>query len=427
MSGLYKGLSGLSLFLSIPILIHYLGNDNYGVWVLVFTLFQWVLLMDFGIQSSLKTKIPVLHHEKKFDLLKSYIKSTYKISFYISVIIFLFFFVLVFCIDLKESLNISFHNRSFVNLLFLINIFFFCINFVANIHKSLYVAFLKGKYSEESLAVNQIGFLVLIIAASTFFSDISIENKLILISVINGGFCLLVNIFYTLRFFKMEQMNLKTNEKTPPFFLKEIIKLGSKFMIIQLGMMFIFSADNYIISNAFSPKDVVPYEVVNKIFQFPIMILFAMLSPLWSMFAKDYLHKNYTNLLRTFKRFNLFFIAITFGVFILAIITPIVIPFWLKNSIVIPSYMILWVAIVTLFRIFVSFYTFFLNGIGNLNKYMLLLLASVALKIPLSYLFIHFNFGINSVVLSTLVLMITWIVLIPYQCYDLVYKLKKNE
>ena len=40
MSGFYKGISGLSLFLSIRLLIDYLGNESYGVWVLVFTFFQ---------------------------------------------------------------------------------------------------------------------------------------------------------------------------------------------------------------------------------------------------------------------------------------------------------------------------------------------------------------------------------------------------
>ena len=53
MSAFYKGVSGLSLFVSIPILIHYLGDTNYGVWVLAFTLFQWVLLMDFGLSLLL--------------------------------------------------------------------------------------------------------------------------------------------------------------------------------------------------------------------------------------------------------------------------------------------------------------------------------------------------------------------------------------
>jgi O-antigen/teichoic acid export membrane protein len=427
MSGFYKGISGLSLFISIPLLITYFGNDNYGVWVLVFTLFQWVLLMDFGIQSSLKTKIPVLLHDNKIDLLKSYIKTTYRISFYIAFSIFILFSLFIYFVDIKSSMNVTFHSKSFVNKLFLINIFFFCINFVANIHKSLYVAFLKGKYSEESLAVNQFGFLVLVFIASLSFPNISVENKLIFISFINGSFCLFVNTMYTIRFFKLEKLNLKTDEKTPKDFIKEILKLGSKFMIIQLALMFIFTSDNYIISNNFSPKDVVPYDTVNKIFQLPILILFATLSPLWSMFAKDFIDKNHTKLLTTFKKFNLYFIGIFFFIIGIAAFCPFLISIWIKEKLEIPNHLILYIGIATSLRIFVTFYTFFLSGIGKLNKYILILLISVILKIPLTYYLIHLDFGINSVVVSTLILMLLWVGFIPHECYLIVNKLKKNE
>lgn len=60
MSGFYKGISGLSLFLSIPLLIGYFGDTNYGLWVMAFALFQWVFTMDFGLSGVLKTKIPIL-------------------------------------------------------------------------------------------------------------------------------------------------------------------------------------------------------------------------------------------------------------------------------------------------------------------------------------------------------------------------------
>jgi O-antigen/teichoic acid export membrane protein len=226
MSGFYKGMSGLSLFISVPLLIRYLGSENYGVWVLVFTLFQWVLLMDFGIQSSLKTKIPVLLHENKIDLLKSNIKTTYIISLYIAVAIFILFLLFLFLVDVREFLKISFHSQSFLNNLFIINIFFFCINFIANIHKSLFVAFLKGKYAEQSIAVNQFGFLILIVIVSFLFPTIKIENKLILVSILNGLFCFLINVFYTYWFFRLEKLNLKTNQKTPPYFVSQMLKMG---------------------------------------------------------------------------------------------------------------------------------------------------------------------------------------------------------
>ena len=427
MSGFYKTISGLSLFLSIRILIDFLGVEEYGLWVLIFTIFQWVLLMDFGIQSSLKTKIPVLLYENKTDLLKSYIKTTYKISLYIGILIFFVFYIVTLWIDFKDLLNIDFHSKSFINKLFLLNVLFFCLNFVVNIQKSLYVAFLKGKYAEQSIAYNQLGFLILLLFIITFFKHISSQEKLILITFTNGFFSLAINIFYTFTFFKREQLNLKTKVKTPINFVVDLIKLGSKFMFIQLGIMFIFSSDNYIISNAFNPNKVTVYEVVNKLFQFPFLILFATLSPLWSMFATNYIEKKKDTILSSFRKFNLFFIFIFIGVIILGLLIPYILSFWLKEKIEYPESFILLITIVTLIRIYVTFYTFFLNGIGKLNLYIVFILISVLIKIPLSYFFVDLGFDINSVVLSTLVIMVLWVVFIPYKCYKIVNSIVLNE
>lgn len=427
MSGFYKGISGLSLFVSIPILIRYLGDTDYGLWVLVFALFQWVLLMDFGLASVLKTKIPVLIYENKQDLLKSYLKSTYKITAYIAFCLFVFFLCLIFFLDLKTVLKIPIHSSRFVKELFILNMFFFCLNFIFNVHKSLFVAFLKGKYAEQSIAVNQLLFLVSLLVLMFLVPNISSENKLLYITLSNGLVCFFVNTLYTLFFFYKEKLNLKTTEKTSKEFLKEIIVLGTKYMIIQVGLLFVFSSDNYILSNVFGPKDIVPYEVVNKYFQFPIMILFATLSPLWSMFAKNYIENNKSVLLASFKRFNLLFIAMLLFICFISIICPFVISIWIKDKVVLPNGLILFTAVVTVFRVFVTFYTFFLNGIGKLNKYIILLLISVVLKIPLSYYFIKLNYGINSVVISTMLILLIWIVYIPYECYNIVYKIKSDE
>lgn len=427
MSGLYKGVSGLSLFISIPILIGYLGEADYGFWVLVFALFQWVLLMDFGLASVLKTKIPILIHENKTDLLRSYLRSTYKLTAYIAIFLLLCFAVLIYFVDIKTLFKIPIHSSSFVKELFLLNMVFFCINFILNVHKSLFVAFLKGKYAEQSIAVNQFLFLGLLISVFFFFPEINAEKKLLLITILNGSVCLLVNIGYTFYFFIKEKLNLKTDVKTPVEFLKEIVILGSKYMVIQIGLLFVFSSDNYILSNVFGPKDIVPYEIVSKYFQFPIMILFATLSPLWSMFAKNYIERKKDVLLASFRKFNIYFILIFLFIVFISLICPFVISIWIKDKIFVPDGLLLFTATVTILRVYITFYTFFLNGIGKLNKYIILLLISVILKIPLSYYLIELGYGINSVILSTLLLMLFWIVFIPYECYKIVYKLKTDE
>ena len=123
LSGFYKAISGLAMFVSIPILIKYLGSVEYGVWVLVATLFQWVLLMDFGLSSVLKTKIPELKLSGNISLINAYIRSTYKISCYIAMSIFLLFVVIFAVFDVRSFFKIEFES-AFVTKIFLLNIFF---------------------------------------------------------------------------------------------------------------------------------------------------------------------------------------------------------------------------------------------------------------------------------------------------------------
>lgn len=425
MSGLYKGVSGLSLFVSIPLLIKYFGQTNYGLWVLVFALFQWVFSMDFGLASVLKTKIPVLIQENKIDEIKNYIKSTYRLTIVISLFIFISFLILVNLIDLKTFFKIPDFSTNFITNLFLINIFFFCLNFILNVQKSLFVAFLKGKYSEQSIAINQILFLIVLVLIIYFEPNLNNKQKLISISLANGVVGLIVNGLYTFYFFYLEKITLKSNLEHTNRFVKELIGLGLKYMMIQIGLLFIFTIDNYILSNVFGPKDIVPYEVVNKLFQLPVMIILAALSPLWSMFANDYNDKNYLVLLSKFKKFNITFLGILFFIVLIALFCPFIIPIWIHNEIIIPENLILYMSIVTALRIFVSFYSFFLYGVEKINNYIIILIISVVIKIPLTYFFIHLNFGINSVILSTLFIMILWIISIPFECYRIIKKLKK--
>jgi O-antigen/teichoic acid export membrane protein len=428
MSGFYKGISGLSLFVSIRLLIDYLGEENYGIWVLVFTLFQLVLLMDFGIQSTLKTKIPVFVHENKIEKLSSYISSTYKISLLIAAIIFLVFFIISKTTNLKDSFNITGLDYSEINFLFLLNVVFFCATFVANIHKSLYVAFLKGKFAEQSIAINQIVFLLLLIVlVSLPNKSLSNFDKILNITLLNGFVSFTTNIFYTYKFFYKEKIQFHFLNFKNQTDLKDIFLLGFKFMVIQIGFLFVFSTDSYIISNVFGPKEVVAYEVVGKLFQFPYMILFAATTPFWSLFAKNYLEKNKQFLFANFKKFNQLFLLVVIGLFILVYISPYIISIWIKDIIHMSNYLIILTAILTGLKIYVNFYILFLSGIGKLNFYITILIISLLIKIPLSYYFVDLNFGINSVLLSSIVIVLFWAILIPFKCYKITKSITDNE
>lgn len=426
MSAFYKAISGLCLFISIPLLIRYLGTTNYGVWILIFTLFQLILLMDFGLSSVLKTEIPKLQYTTNRALINAYIKSTYKICGYISLVIFFLFAVLLLLFDIHTLLNIKFE-RTFVIKLFLINIFFFCVNFVLNTHKALFISVQKGKFSEQSIAMNQIVFLLFLIVPIVFFPSLKAESKLYLISCVNGVVCILINIVYTIYFFKTENFSLFTTEKTPKKYLKSIYSLGSKYMIIQVGTLFLFSSDNYILAYFFGPKEIVPYDIVTKFFQFPLMILTAGMAPLWSLFANKYLEKNKIWLEKSFRKFNTIYPLLLLGIALCLLLANPIMKIWISKDFIAPQFLLIVVAIMTALRIFTTFYSYFFNGIGNLKSYLVLLAVSVVLKIPLSYLFIKLNFGVSSVVLSSVTCLLIWCVVQPLEASKIVSNIKKNE
>lgn len=425
LSGLYKAISGLALFVSIPLLIRYLGNVEYGLWILVSTLFQWVLLMDFGLASVLKTKIPELKILGNISLLNAYIKSTYKISCYIALIIFISFAIIFLLFDIKSLLNIDF-DRGFVTKLFMLNIFFFCSNFVLNTHKSLFVSVHRGKFAEQSLAVNQIIILICLILLLYYFPRLDIESKFYIVSIVNGGICILINLIYTRYFFRTEKFSMKTIEKLPKDYLNGIYKLGFRYMAMQMGIMCLFSSDNYILAYFFSPAEIVPYEIVSKYFQFPLMILIAGLAPLWSMFTKNYFEQNTSWLLLSFKRFNYFYILVVIGIFSCVLLAQPVMKIWISKDFQAPKCLLIAIGIMTALRIFTTFYSYFFFGIGKLQSYLLLLGTSVLLKIPLTILFIKMNFGISSVVIASGTCLLAWSIIQPLQAYRIVSKLKST-
>src|SRR5713101_4073462 len=47
-----KGLTLLMGFVSVPLTVHYLGAERYGVWLTISSLLLWVALTDFGLSGN---------------------------------------------------------------------------------------------------------------------------------------------------------------------------------------------------------------------------------------------------------------------------------------------------------------------------------------------------------------------------------------
>lgn len=410
-SAFYKGTTGITLFLSISILLNYLGSSSYGIWVLLYTVFQWFLFMDFGVSNVLKTKIPELLAHNDYSTINSYIKSSYLISAVIGLILLISSLLFVTIFDLKSYLNIPFSSE-FTTILFVINILFFCVNFVIGIHKSLNIGVNKTSLSEQSALVTQLFFLAIIFILPYCFNTESSETKIFWVSVINGFVTCAINIGYTVAFFKKNPLTIF---KTPLLKKKEILSLmslGNKFMLLQVFMIVIFYTDSYLLSHYFGPTEASSYDIVSKYFNFPFMIIISGMAPLWPLFAQNYSAKNKKWLIDAFKKFRLYFIGFMILIGTLTLLFKPLLSFWLKTDHKIEMQFILWFAVLTLLRIYFTYYAYFFNGIGSLKSQILLLAIAAIFKLPLTIYLIKLNFGVSSVLITTSIFVMIWCIIL---------------
>ncbi|HLO74379.1 MAG TPA: MATE family efflux transporter [Flavobacterium sp.] len=410
-SAIFKGLTGFFMFISISFLVRYLGNTGYGIWVLVFSFFQWGLYFDFGVSNVLKSKIPELISKKKESQINNFIAESIKITVLIALVLLFICVFFIFFFNINTVFNIDL-DLFFTKKLFFLNAVFFCINFVLSINKSLYIGVLNPKVSELSSTITQLFFFITIGIVFIFYNSISIEKKLLTITLLNGVNTTFINGVFLYLFFRKNNYKPILFQKFNSHISKEIFNNGIKFMIIQVFMVVIFFSDPYFIASYCSPKDVSVFDILNRLYQLPLLIIISGLASFWPFFSKKFHEKQFLWFKSTFQRFQKIYFIIFICLIFFTILSNYLVQFWVGNEIssyIDINYLILMMFIV-LFRIYFTFYANFFNGINRLKSQIVVMGLTAVIKIPLTMFLLKNGFGLYGIFLQLLFFMLLWAV-----------------
>jgi O-antigen/teichoic acid export membrane protein len=90
-SFIYKGLSVACALLSIPLMIRYLGQEEFGVWSTLLSILTWVTFFDLGLGNGLRNKLAESLAKHKINQGKEFISSAYSLigmtSFFFMILI----------------------------------------------------------------------------------------------------------------------------------------------------------------------------------------------------------------------------------------------------------------------------------------------------------------------------------------------------
>jgi len=406
--------SGMALsYISIPIVLNYLGEKNYGVWITLFSILSWIYTFDVGVGNGLKIRLTEALSKKDDLLAKEYISTAYIIIFFISIVLLLIGSVGIYSFNFSESLNIDFLNEGYLQKVIFISFIFTISNFVIGLYKQL----LFSVHQSAFIALTNV-LLQSIVILSLLVADYYFEPSLLMVAFIYGIANLITGIVFSFLFFRKRIYLLPKPLHFKRCRIRDITGLGIDFFVIQLSVIVIFTTDNLIITKLLGAESVTSYSVVYQLFQVFIVLWYIISAPLTPLYTDAYIKGDINWIKNTIKRLNKLFILIFIAIGIAVISGEFVIGVWLGRTLEFPAYLFLFFGIFALLRIYGDLYMSFLNAIGKLKWQMYLSIFGALINIPLSILFVKtFELGSSGVILATCVSLVLLSIVMPYQAY----------
>lgn len=414
---LRKGIGiGIS-FLMVPLLIEWLNPTRYGVWLTVSSFISWFYIFDIGLGNGLRNKFAEALAKNEHERAKTLVSTTYAILSLISLGLLVVFALLYGFINWSKVFNtpIDFHNE--VTLLVLIVFAFFCLQFVVKIISTILTADQKpaiaGFFNTISSAVA--------LLAIFLFSPLGSGN-LVQVGIIMSGTNLLVPFIASIFFFKKRYRAYSPSFASVDFkYARDLMGLGFKFFIIQIGALIIYSTNNIIISHLFSPADVTVYNVAFKYFSIITIGFSIVVTPFWSAYTEAF-HKNDLGWIRRTIQKQVWFWALSvIALVVMVFSSDFVYRIWVGEAIRVPFSLTLGVALYVAITTWNSIYVSFINGVGKVKIQFYSAVFGAIVNIPLCILLAKtLNMGIVGIILATCCTAILAAVWTPTQYFKII-------
>jgi len=396
-SFIFKILAVVSSFLIIPIMIDYLGNEQYGVWSTLLSIVSWVVLFDLGIGNGLRNKIAESLAKDNFLEAQKYISTSYVLIGIISIVLLIVFAFISNVIPWQKLFNttvLNYELKSVVNItigLLIVNFWLSLINQVANgLQKtsitvfnqflsnfiSLVLVYLLSKLTDSSLFD-----LALVYSISLLISNITISIW-----------------FYSKNKYLIPKLSL-FNKK----FIKSITSLGFQFFIVQIAVIVIFTTDKILITQLFGPEYVTQYDVVFKLFSAITILHGILMAPLWSAYTDAYHRNDFIWIKTILKKQLLIWMGLVLITVLFIILAPKIIDIWIGSTFEVDNLLIVVLGGFTLISTWNNIFAYFVNGIGKIKIQIYTSIFALIINIPLSIFIVkYFHTGTWGIVIGTI-------------------------
>jgi O-antigen/teichoic acid export membrane protein len=409
-SVVFKGLAVLASFLAVPLMIRYLGTEQYGIWSTLLSIMSWVIFFDLGIGNGLRNKLAESLAKQQKSEAVSYISSGYTWIGLGSLLIFAVISMTAFLIPWQSVFNTQYVNTATLRNAVLIASFFVLLNFWLGLINQILNAMQKTSSVVLGQLISNTSALLMVF----ILSQISGASLLYIVGVY-GGSMVFANILLSLWFYRRNK-NLMPRLLFDRQNIRPLLSVGMQFFVIQIAVLFIFTTDKILISQLFGPQYVTEYDVIFKLFSIIAIIHGLLTAPLWSAYTDAYHSGDFNWIRRTLRKQLRLFVAIVIATIAMVMMAKPIIRWWIGVDQAIPSLLVISMGVFIMVSTWSNIYATLLNGIGEIKLQLFTSVIAMLINIPLSIVFVkHFNFGIEGVVWATCLSLIIFAIMGPIQ------------
>lgn len=377
-----QGFSIIIGLLYVPLLLDYLTQEKYGIWLTLTSILGWFSFFDIGMGNGLRNRLTEALAKGNMLLGRKLVSTTYAILISIFSIVLIIFHLSNFFLNWNSILNTQSIDNKELYILTSIVFTFFILRFVVQIISVIYLA--DQKPSATKIITTSGNFLAFV--SVLLLTRFTTNGNLVLLGTIITVIPVVLFITVSIVAFKTRYKKLKPSIKYIDYNAsKGIINLGAQFFFLQVTYIIIFTTSNIFITQFYGPEEVAVYNIAYKYFHIPVMFFSIFMSPVWSAVTDAYAKSDFKWLKKTLTYANILALVFGTGVIFMVLISNWVYKIWVGSQIEIPFGLSISFGIYTFFSLIITPYSYYINGIGKLKLTVLLTFSQIVLYLILIF------------------------------------------
>jgi O-antigen/teichoic acid export membrane protein len=354
-----KGVNVLTVLISVPLTVKYLGAERYGLWMTISSVIAILGFADLGMGNGLLNAISEANGKDDRQMAQEYVSSTFFMLSGVAIILGILFIIVYPLVSWQGFFHVS-SAQAVAEAGPAMYVFVYCflinipLGIIQRVQTGYQEGFINNLWQGAGNLLGLAGVLVVInLKGGLPWLVLAMAGAPAFVAFLNG-----IILFRLRRPWLCPDLRKATSEAA-----KRIIRLGVLFFLLQIAAAFAFSSDNIVAAQILGPKAVTLYSISMKLFGIAPMILSMVLYPLWPAYGESISRGDIVWVKKTLKRSFVAAILIT-GVpsLILALFGVQIIRLWVGPAMIPPLILLAGFAVSTTIQAGGNAVAMFLNG-----------------------------------------------------------------